>query len=238
MADTPTILLADDETAITSELAPLLERSGFAVIVAGNGDEAQRLAQTARPDLIVLDILMPGISGREVFRRLRAAGNWTPVIMLTQVGGAGERAMSLEEGADDYLNKPFDPFELVARIRAVLRRARPGDQPLASARRLTAGPLTIERPARRAWLTSQELTLTTKAFAVLEYLMLHHGEVIRRERLLDELWGWDYPVATRAVDIRIAELRRLLQDDADQPRFIETVIGEGYRFRQPVEAAS
>ena len=230
-----TVLLADDEEAITAELAPLLERSGFRVAVARNGDEALRLVEQLRPDLVVLDILMPGPNGREVCRRLRAAGNWTPVIMLTQVGAAGERAMSLEEGADDYLNKPFDPFELVARIRAVLRRARPGVQPLASARRLVVGALTIDRPARRAWLAGAEITLTTKAWAVLEYLMLHHDEVIGRERLLDEVWGWDYPTATRAVDMRIAELRRVLQDDADRPRFIETVVGEGYRFRGPVE---
>jgi DNA-binding response OmpR family regulator len=229
------VLLADDEAAITSELTPLLERSGFAVTVARTGDEALRLARALPPDLVVLDILMPGLNGREVCRRLRAAGNWTPVIMLTQVGTAGERAMSLEEGADDYLNKPFDPFELVARIRAVLRRARPGEQSLASARRLVAGALILDRPARRVWLAGGEVTLTTKAFALLEYLMLHHDEVIRRERLLDELWGWDYPAATRAVDIRVAELRKVLRDDADQPRYIETVVGEGYRFREPVE---
>ena len=230
-----TVLLADDEEAITAELAPLLERSGFTVAVARTGDEALRLVERLRPDLVVLDIQMPGPNGREVCRRLRAAGNCTPVIMLTQVGAAGERAMSLEEGADDYLNKPFDPFELVARIRAVLRRARPGVQPLASARRLVAGALTIDRPARRAWLAGAEITLTTKAWAVLEYLMLHHDEVIGRDRLLDEVWGWDYPTATRAVDMRIAELRRVLQDDADRPRFVETVVGEGYRFRGPVE---
>ena len=232
------ILLADDEEAITSELAPLLQRSGFEVAVARDGDEALRLAQTLRPDFIVLDVLMPGLNGREVCRRLRAAGNWTPVLLLTQVGTAGERAMALEEGADDYLNKPFDPSELVARIRAVLRRAqaRPGGQPLASARRLVSGRLVLDRPARRALLDGREVPLTAKALALLEHLMLHQGEVLSRERLLDEVWGWDYPVATRAVDVRIAELRRLLHDDADEPRYLETVIGEGYRFVGPVEA--
>jgi DNA-binding response OmpR family regulator len=229
------ILLADDEEAITAELAALLERSSFTVVVAHDGDDALRKATALRPDLLVLDVLMPGINGREVCRRLRDAGNWTPIIMLTKVGSPGERAMSLEEGADDYLNKPFDPFELVARIRAVLRRAQPGTQPLASARRLVSGPLTLDRPSRRATLAGQELVLTSKALALLEYLMLHRDEVLRRERLLDEIWGWDYPVATRAVDVRIAEIRKALGDDTERPRFIETVVGEGYRFLGPVE---
>ncbi len=232
----PRVLLADDEAAITSELAPFLERSGFAVLVARRGDEALRLAEAARPDLIVLDVLMPGPSGREVCRRLRAAGNPTPVIMLTQVGTSAERAMSLEEGADDYLNKPFDPFELVARIRAVLRRAQGGAKPLASAGRLVSGPLALDRPARRAFLGGRELLLTAKSLALLEYLMLHHGEVIPRPRLLDEIWGWDYPAATRAVDVRVAELRKALEDDVGSPRFVETVVGEGYRFVGRVEA--
>jgi DNA-binding response OmpR family regulator len=231
----PLILLADDEQAITSELGPFLERSGFEVLVAHTGDQALEMARGQRPDLIVLDVLMPGMSGRDICRRLRADGNWTPVIMLTQVGSAGERAMSLEEGADDYLNKPFDPFELAARIKAVLRRGRPQAQPLAGSRHLMCGPLRLDRPARRLWLDGKEIVLTAKAFSLLEYLMLHHGDVVRRERLLDEIWGWEYPSATRAVDIRIAELRRALGDDPDRPRYLETVIGEGYRFLGSVE---
>lgn len=229
------VLLADDEEAITSELAPLLERCGFNVAVARDGDEALRLVESFQPDLIVLDILMPGLNGREVCRRLRAVGNWTPVIMLTQVGTSAERAMTLEEGADDYLNKPFDPFELAARIKAVLCRARAGVQPIASARRLACGSLVLDRPSRRALLGGRQLILTTKSFALLEYLMLHHGEVISRERLLDEIWGWDYPVATRAVDVRIAELRKALGDAVGKPKFVETIIGEGYRFVGQVE---
>lgn len=234
--NTPRLLLADDEQAITAELAPFLERSGFEVSVAGDGAEALEMVGSLQPDLIVLDVLMPEVTGREVCRRLRAAGNWTPVIMLTQVGGSGERTMSLEEGADDYLNKPFDPSELVARIRAVLRRSATGERSTAGTRRLVSGRLLIDRPARRVVLNDTEILLTAKAFAVLEYLMLHQGEVLQRERLLDEIWGWDYPAATRAVDMRIAEIRRVLGDDAGEPCFIETVIGAGYRFKPTVRS--
>jgi len=136
MAPQPKILLVDDERAITDNLSPFLGRSGFVVTVADDGAEALRQVSAFKPDLIVLDVLMPRMDGRQVLRRLRGQGDWTPVILLTQVGESTERAMALEEGADDYLNKPFDPHELVARMRAVLRRARSGQPPLSSARRL------------------------------------------------------------------------------------------------------
>jgi len=232
----PKILLVDDERAITANLAPFLERSGFIVAVAADGEEALRQVASFGPDLIVLDILMPRVDGREVLRRLRQAGNWTPVILLTQVGESTERAMALEEGADDYLNKPFDPHELVARVRAVLRRARPGQPPLASAQRLVSSDLSLDRQARRAYMGSEELRLTPKAVALLEYLMTHPDELLTRDRLLDTVWGWDYPTGTRTVDTRIAELRRALDDDPAQPRYIETVPGQGYRFVGHVEA--
>ena len=237
MENRPRILLADDETAITSNLAPFLERAGFHVHVASDGQSALEQIAQYSPELVVLDVLMPRMDGREVLRRLRQAGNWTPVLLLTQVGEAAERAMALEEGADDYLNKPFDPQELSARIRAVLRRARPGQPSLASAWRLGCGsddparpPLLLDRRARRASLGDAALALTPKAFALLEYLMTHPDEMLTRERLLDAVWGWDYPAGTRTVDTRMAELRRLLQDNAENPVYIETTPGEGYRF--------
>ena len=229
------VLLVDDEEAITAQLAPFLERASFTVEVAGDGEEALRRVADFAPDLIVLDVLMPRLDGRETLRRLRQAEDWTPVILLTQVGSPAERAMALEEGADDYLNKPFEPYELIARIRAVLRRAQRGGQPLAGAQRLRSGPLELDRQARRATLGGREIPLTARALALLEYLLLHPDEVLSRERLLDAVWGWDYPVATRAVDTRIAELRRALNDDAENPQFIETVIREGYRFIGQVE---
>jgi DNA-binding response OmpR family regulator len=224
------ILLVDDDEAITTNLAPFLERAGFAVTVAADGEAALQRVAEAQPDLIVLDVLMPRLDGRETVRRLRLAGNHTPVILLTQVGSPVERAIALDEGADDYLNKPFEPYELVARIRSVLRRSH-GDAPsLAGAARLCSANLELDRQARRVSLGGQDVPLTAKAISVLEYLMLHPDEALSRERLLDAVWGWDYPAATRAVDSRIAELRRLLHDDAEKPEFIETLIGFGYRF--------
>jgi DNA-binding response OmpR family regulator len=230
------ILLVDDDEAITAPLAPFLERAGFRVTVAGDGEAALELAARLVPDLIVLDVLMPRLDGRATLRHLRQAEDWTPVILLTQVGSPAERALALDEGADDYLNKPFEPYELVARIRAVLRRSGSGAPSLAAATRLRSGPLEMDRQARRVTLSGREVLLTAKAVSVLEYLMLHPDEVLSRERLLDAVWGWDYPAATRAVDTRIAELRRVLGDDPERPQFIETLIGQGYRFMGRVGA--
>jgi DNA-binding response OmpR family regulator len=238
MSTNPKILLVDDEPAITGNLAPFLERAGFTIGVAADGEEALRQADSFAPDLIILDVLMPKLDGREVLRRLRKAGNWTPIILLTRVGESAERVMALEEGADDYLNKPFDPLELVARIQAVLRRARPGRPSIATAQRLRSGDLLLDRRARRATLGGRELPLTPKAFALLEYLTVHRDELLSRERLLDSVWGWEYATGTRAVDTQIAELRRALEDDPTRSRYIETVPGQGYRFVGIVEASS
>jgi DNA-binding response OmpR family regulator len=217
----PKILLVDDESSITGHLSAFLERAGYRLLCAADGAEALRQIEKTNPDLIVLDVLMPVMDGRAVLRFLRSKGDHRPVILLTQVGEAGERAIALEEGADDYLNKPFDPRELLARIRAVLRRAQASQLSLSAAWKLVSGPLALDRRARRATLE--------------EYLMTHPDELITRERLLDAVWGWEYPAGTRAVDTRVAELRRALGDEAEQPRYIETATGEGYRFIAKVE---
>lgn len=232
------ILVVDDEPDLLAELAPLLERTGYSVATAGDGQQAFTLVDQLHPDLIVLDVLMPRMDGREVLRHLRQSGNWTPVILLTRVGSPTERALSLQEGADDYLNKPFEPLELIARIQAVLRRIERGSQPLTSYRKLACGDLVIDRQTRQAHIGERDLGLSARAFGVLEYLALHSQEVISRDRLLDQVWGWSYPVGTRTVDTRINELRRALDDDPDHPRYIETVIGTGYRFLGKVEGRS
>lgn len=237
MDTNPHILLVDDETAITDNLTPFLTRSGFRVSTALNGNDALTKIENLSLDLIVTDVLMPVMDGRELLRVLRRNNNWIPVILLTQVGEAFERAMALEEGADDYINKPFEPHELVARVKAVLRRAKPGKPPLSAAWHLKCGDLAFDRKARRAYLEGEELDLTPKAITLLEYLITHPDELVTRERLLDVVWGWDYPVGSRAVDTRIAELRRSLGDDAANPRYIETIPGQGYRFATDVEGS-
>lgn len=236
MDSKPKILLVDDEAAITGNLAPLLERSGFKVGVAANGEMALQQLPHFAPDLIVADVIMPQMDGREMLRQLRRANNWTPVILLTQVGSSTERAMALEEGADDYLNKPFDPHELIARIRSVLRRVQSGKPSLTAAQKLASGDVVLERAARRVKFKDQVVSLTPKAVALLEYLMTHPDDLITRDRLLDVVWGWDYPAGVRAVDTRVAEIRKALADDAANPTYIETIPGQGYRFVNTVEA--
>lgn len=232
-----TLLLVDDDPMIVESLAPLLERSGFHVLLASNGDEALSKIQSHHPDVIVMDVLMPRMNGRETLRRMRKSNIWTPTILLTQVGEAAERATALEEGADDYLNKPFHSQELLARIHAVLRRARSAGQSLSSARRLASFDLILDRQSRRVFLAEESLNLTPKAFSVLEYLMTHPDEAVSREELLRSVWGWEYPTGTRTVDTRINELRRALNDDAASPRFIQTLTGEGYIFIATVKPA-
>ena len=229
------LLLVDDETAITDRLSPFLSRAGFDVKVLSDGEAALRETISFAPDLIILDVLMPKLDGREMLRQLRQKGDWTPVILLTQVGESAERAMALMEGADDYINKPFDSQELVARIKSILRRASPGQPPLTVAERLRCDELVVDRTTQRAYLNSEEITLSPKAMSLLGYMITRPDELLSRERILDAVWGWDYPIGTRTIDTRIAELRRVLGDDPSDPRYIETVPGQGYRFIGKVE---
>lgn len=224
------LLLVDDEEAITLGLAPFLERSGFEVRVAADGEAALAEFADWDPAVVVCDVMMPGIDGREVVRRIRSGDDWTPIILLTKVGESFERSAALDEGADDYLNKPFDPQELLSRVRAMLRRSVVGQRPLSSSNRLVAGALEVDRAARRSWLGGEEVVLTPRAFMLLDYLMTHPGEIHTRERLLQALWGFDFSANTRAIDHRVAELRRVLGDDPSQPRYIETAQSLGYRF--------
>ncbi|MBN2084007.1 MAG: response regulator transcription factor [Anaerolineales bacterium] len=229
------LLLVDDDVSITGQVGAFLTRAGYRVQTEADGARALEQIQALDPDLVILDVLLPGMDGRAVLRALRAGGDRRPVILLTKVGKASERALALEEGADDYLNKPFSARELLARIRAVLRRAHDAPVPLTSAWKLTAGNLILDRRARRAVLNGQTIAMKPKTLALLEYLMTHPDELMTRERLLNAVWGWEYPAGQRTVDTRVAELRRALGDDAGQPAFIETAPSEGYRFIAPVQ---
>jgi DNA-binding response OmpR family regulator len=229
------LLLVDDEESIISTLKTFLELSGFEVVTARDGAEALKAISEYRPDLIVLDVLMPNLDGRETLRQLRKRDDWTPVILLTQVAGTAQRIMAIDEGADDYLNKPFDPQELAVRIRAVLRRTQAGKQPIQNSRRLRSQEVVLDRSTRRVFVSNQEQPLTPKSVSMLEYFMTHSNELISREQLLDVVWGWESGIGERAVDTRIAELRKALHDDPADPRFIETVPGAGYRYIATVE---
>lgn len=232
----PTLLLVDDESAITENLAPFLERSGFSVIVASDGVQALEKLHTSAPDIVVLDVLMPRLDGRAVLRQIRQEERQVPIILLTQVGESTERAMALEEGADDYLNKPFDPHELIARVRAVLRRGTADSgAALSSSTRLRSGEVVLDRASQRVFKAGREVPLTPRATALLAYLMTHPDEVLGRERLLEAVWGWAFETTTRSVDSRIAELRRTLEDGNDG-QLITTVPGSGYRFSAGVES--
>lgn len=229
----PALLLVDDDAAILESLGGFLARSGFAVRTAADGEEGLAAFAADRPDVVVLDVAMPRLDGRAMLRRLRLEEHRVPVVLLTQLGSSGERAMALDEGADDYLNKPFDPVELVARVRAVLRRSAPSTS-TDGGTRLVAGGLVLDLVARRVHLNGRELVLTPRAVLLLEYLAARAGEVQSRSRLLEVLWGFEHPVGTRAVDNRVTELRRVLEDDPAAPTWIETVTGVGYRFLPPV----
>lgn len=233
----PRILLVDDDEAITTSLGSFLERSGYEVRVAGDGAQGLRALDVQTPDLVVSDVLMPHMDGREFLRRLRQRHAHVPVILLTQVGESGERSAALDEGADDYLNKPFDPQELVSRIRAVLRRTSRDTAGTARVTRLTAEGVVLDRTTHRVWLHGREIALTPKAHTLLEYLMTYPGEVHTRDSLLSALWGFDVATSSRAVDHRIAELRRVLGDAANAPRYIDTAAGVGYRFIARVDTA-
>ncbi len=230
------LLIVDDEEDLLAELQPMLERSGYQVVTARDGESALALIESEMPDLVLLDLLMPKMDGREALRRLRQKDNWVPTILLTQINTPMERVMSLQEGADDYLNKPFDPMELLARIQAILRRVEHSAPSTATAQALRSGDLYVDRQMRKITKQGVQIDLTTRAFDLLIYLMRNAQEPIGRDRLLDEVWGWSYAVSTRAVDIRIAEIRKALGEDVDNPRYIETVTGYGYRFIASVQA--
>jgi two-component system, OmpR family, response regulator RegX3 len=223
-----TILLVEDEPAITEPLAESLEREGFDLRIAGTVGEALDAAARVEPDLILLDLMLPDGSGFDVCRRVRGTSQ-VPIIMLTARGDEADRIVGLELGADDYVVKPFSAREVVARVRAVLRRTSavagpPGDEPL------TMGDLHLDRAARAVTLAGRPLDVTRKEFDLLELLMSHAGAVVSRERLIDEVWDVNWFGSTKTLDVHISGLRRKLGDDSAAPRYIHTVRGVGFRF--------
>lgn len=219
MPDT-TILTVDDEDSILELLEMGLGREGFRVVQASNGREALDLFRQESPDLVVLDWMLPEVDGLEVCRRLRAMSG-VPILMLTARGDLDDRVTGLETGADDYLPKPFKFKELLARVRALLRRAGAD-----TGTRLAFGDLVLDRVERRVTRGGQGVDLTLKEFEILEYLLRHPRQVLTREQILDKIWGWDYPGGANVVEVHVSALRGKL-GDADR-RLIRTVRGVGY----------
>ena len=219
------VLIAEDEAAIADLVTMYLRRDGFGVLVVTDGDAALTAIRTHRPVAVILDIGIPGADGIEVCTRMRAAGDWTPVLFMTARDDEVDRLLGLEVGADDYITKPFSPRELAARVRTVLRRSggrRPDDT-------LTAGAIRLDVNQRRVWAGEAEVTLTVTEFDLLAQLMRSPGQVFGREQLLSAVWGYSVAAGTRTVDVHIAQLRGKLGQSSP----IRTVRGVGYA----VEAA-
>ena len=243
------ILVVDDETVLLETIVYNLEQSGYQVVTASDGLSALDIANREFPDLIVLDIMLPGIDGLEVCRRLRREDRTatTPIIMLTAKGDEIDKVVGLEVGADDYVTKPFGRRELLARIRALLRRADyPGpsneqqgvtastqDSNIQTLPRseLVAGSLRIDTAGRRVHNRGKELDLQPKQFDLLTYLVRNRGTVLTRDQLLHNVWGYDYAGDTRTVDVHVRWLREKLEEDPANPKLVQTVRGVGYVFR-------
>ncbi len=223
-----TVLIVDDEPELREMVRRYLEAEDFAVTEAGDGDAALVAIATTEPDIVVLDVSMPGRDGFEILQDLRRTNN-VPVIMLTARTEEIDRVIGLTVGADDYVTKPFSPRELVARIRAVLRRTR-ADGPDVVDTTLTFDGLTISEAAREIHCDGGEVEISTLEFDLLLALARTPGRVFSRAQLLERVWGWDYYGVDRVVDVHIANIRKQLHDDADHPRFIGTVRGIGYKF--------
>jgi len=222
------ILLVEDERAITDPLAEALEREGFDTTVADTASEALERAR-AEPDLVLLDIGLPDGSGLDVCRELRRHSD-VPVIMLTARGAEADRVAGLELGADDYIVKPFSAREVVARVRAVLRRAAPTPPSGDGAGPIRIGALSLDLAKHEARLGEQPIELSRKEFELLRTLMESAGSVLTREALIDEVWDMNWFGSTKTLDVHISGLRKKLDDDPRQPRYIHTVRGVGFRF--------
>src|SRR5947199_3049986 len=221
------VLVVDDEPTIAEVVARYLERAGYRTRIAADGIGAIDAAAEQRPDLVVLDLMLPGIDGLEVMRRLRERDRATPVILLTAKGEESDRVIGLRLGADDYVVKPFSPAELVARVDSVLRRV---DTSPAHEATIELQDMTIDTAARQVTVRDTEVPLTQREFDVLLFLARHPGQVFSRNQLMDAVWQYSFYSDTSTVTVHIRRLRAKIEADPAQPRHIQTVWGVGYRF--------
>jgi len=221
-----TVLVVDDDATTRDVIVRYLEREGFEALEAEDGGRARALIESAEPNLVILDLMLPGIDGLSVIRWMRSTG-WTPVIMLTALGEETDRIVGLELGADDYVTKPFSPRELVARVRTVLRRSGPSAQ---AVERLETGGLVLDAAAREVRKGDAELRLTAREFDLLWFLASHPRRVFSRDQIMSRVWGYDDGLDTGTVTVHVRRVREKIEDDPSEPRHLETVWGIGYRF--------
>jgi len=232
----PRILVVEDDSTLQETLKYNLEREGYQVNVEGDGIKALESARDIKPDLIIMDIMLPGMDGIEITRILRHESS-VPIIMLTAKDEEIDRVLGLEIGADDYLTKPFSMRELVARVKAQLRRQRLVENDLNQEREseeniLQSGNLTMDLNRREVSRDDQQVSLKPKEFDLLCYLVQHQGHALSRDRILEKVWGWDYHGESRTVDVHIRWLRKKIEEDPSNPKRILTVRGVGYRFEE------
>jgi DNA-binding response OmpR family regulator len=221
------VLVVDDDPTVSDVVRRYLERAGYAVTLAEDGRGALDAFSADRPALVVLDLMLPGIDGLEVCRRLRSSPEGVPIIMLTALGEESDRVLGLQLGADDYVTKPFSPRELVLRVQSVLRRS--VVRPALETPQLTDGPLSLDVSRRIARLDGEELSLTVREFDLLAYLMRNPGRAFKRGELLEAVWGWTFGDQS-TVTVHVRRLREKIESDAAAPRRILTVWGVGYRY--------
>ena len=224
------VLVVDDEKLIVKGIRFSLEQDGMEVTCAYDGEEALTFAREQQFDIILLDIMLPKLSGFEVCQQIREFSN-VPIIMLTAKGDDMDKILGLEYGADDYITKPFNILEVKARIKAIIRRTAKQEKKADTAGRIQAGDMTIERDNRRVYIEGREINLTAKEFDVLELLATHPNQVYSREKLLTMVWGADYPGDARTVDVHIRRLREKVETTSSEPKYVHTKWGVGYYFK-------
>jgi len=222
------VLVVDDDPAVRESLRRSLAFNGYDVQLAADGEQALRAISAARPDAVVLDVMMPNMDGLAACRRLRAVGDDVPVLMLTARGEVSDRVAGLDAGADDYLPKPFALEELLARLRALLRRTATSGHEAAA---LTLADLTLDPATREVHRGDRKVRLTRTEFSLLELLLRHPRQVLTRERILEEVWGYDFPTTANSLEVYIGYLRRKTEEGGE-PRLIHTVRGVGYVARE------
>jgi two-component system, OmpR family, response regulator RegX3 len=230
----PKVLFVEDESSISGPFSKALAREGFEPVVAATAERALQLAEEIDPDIVLLDLTLPDGDGRDVCRAIRRRSN-VPILMLTARGTETDRIVGLEIGADDYVVKPFSGAEVIARIRAVLRRTGSNAAPEEAPEPVTVGDLHVDPGARRARLGNEELQLSRKEFDLLAELVSHAGRVVTREDLMSRVWDENWFGSTKTLDVHIRWLRQKLGDAPESPRYVHTVRGVGFRFTAPEE---